>query len=79
MLIRRIIYGPSFSDDRWEKNADSIDLDKPSMLLSGKKKYHFNDSRWHHDFVFGNDSVTVEADLGRNRKILLLENGTWKI
>ena len=58
---------------------DSIDLDKPSMLLSGKKKYHFNDSRWHHDFVFGNDSVTVEADLGRNRKILLLENGTWKI
>ena len=59
--------------------TDSIDVDKSILESKGKRRYHFNDSKYHHDFVFGNDSVTVEADLGHNKKVLLLENGTWKI
>ena len=58
---------------------DSINLDKGILLGDGKLRHHFNDSKWHHDFVFGDNSVSVEATCKNNKKILLLENGTWKI
>ncbi len=58
---------------------ECINLDQSKLEEIDKKKYHFNVSKYHFDFVFGDDSVSVEADLGNNKKVLLLENGTWKI
>ena len=58
---------------------ECIDIDKEKLMKKGKKYYKFNDSRYHHDLVFGNESITVEADLGNNKKVLLLENGAWRI
>lgn len=57
---------------------ESINIPDSLLRKNGKEYYHYNDSKEHHDLVFGDKSITVEADTGSN-KILLLENGIWKI
>ena len=63
--------------------GNSIDkcIDLPESILNEGKKmdYGFYNSSHHQDLVFGDDSVTVEAETSNSGKKLLLENGRWKI
>lgn len=63
--------------------GNSIDkcIDLPESILNEGKKmdYVFYNSSHHQDLVFGDDSVTVEAETSNSGKKLLLENGRWKI
>lgn len=43
------------------------------------RKNRFNVANKHFDFVFGDDSISVEAEVSGRRKILLMEDGKWKI
>lgn len=56
-----------------------IDIPENILLQNGLNYYNFNSSEYHQDLVFGNDSITVEAKTRDKRKILLMENGLWKI
>ncbi len=58
---------------------ECVKIPKDILLQKGLKHYNFNSSSFHQDLVFGNDSITVEAKTKDKRKILLMENGTWKI
>jgi leucyl aminopeptidase (aminopeptidase T) len=40
---------------------------------------NFNVSDYHYDFVFGNDSIMVEAETEGHKKVLLMDKGIWKI
>lgn len=53
----------------------------PEYLIKekGLRYYKFNESLYHQDLIFGDDSITVEAQTRNKQKILLLENGIWKI
>ena len=53
----------------------------PEIVLSNKglTPYMVNESDFHQDLVFRNDSIIVEAGTEDKRKILLMENGSWKI
>lgn len=44
-----------------------------------KEIFDYYTSDLHTDFVFGNDSVCVEADTKDSKKVLIMENGKWKI
>lgn len=44
-----------------------------------KEIFDYYASDLHMDFVFGNDSVCVEADTKDKNKVLLMEKGKWKI
>lgn len=44
-----------------------------------KDMFDYYVSEYHCDFVFGNDSVCVEADTKDKNKVLIMENGKWKI
>ena len=39
----------------------------------------YNTSLYHMDFVFGDGSISVEAETRGKRKVLLMERGIWKI
>lgn len=58
---------------------ECIGVDKKKIEEKGARYYCYNVSRIHTDFVFGNDSVFVEAETKSKKKILLMENGKWKI
>lgn len=58
---------------------ECIKIPNDINLEKGLKHYNFNDSAYHHDVVFGDESITVEAKTKEKRKILLMENGIWKI
>ena len=58
---------------------ECIGVDKKKIEEKGARYYRYNTSREHNDFVFGNDSVFVEAETKSKKKILLMENGKWKI
>lgn len=57
---------------------ECIKIPKSILDEKGKRYYKFNDSLYHQDLIFGDDSITVEAKT-RNKKILILEKGKWKI
>lgn len=56
-----------------------IGVNKEKLDEKGARYYCYNTSKRHNDFVFGNDSVYVEAETKSKKKILLMENGKWKI
>ena len=58
---------------------ESINLSDDLISKKGLRYYRFNKSNYHQDLVFGDDSLTVEAETKNRKKILLLENGNWKI
>lgn len=55
-----------------------IDLPKELIESKGKRNYNFNESLYHQDLIFGDSTITVEAKTA-NSKVLILENGKWKI
>lgn len=59
--------------------TEAITLPKSVLEEKGLKHYNFNSSKYHQDLVFGNSSINVEAQTRDKRKILLMENGQWKI
>ena len=43
------------------------------------KQFNLNHSTWHYDFVFGDPTTQVEGTRSDGKKLLILENGKWKI
>lgn len=58
---------------------DCIGVDKEKLKEKGYRYYRYNTSNYHNDFVFGNDSISIEAELKGKKKVLLMEKGIWKI
>lgn len=57
---------------------ECIGVDEEKIKEKGARYYRYNTSQYHTDLVFGDDSITVEAEKGK-KKVLLMENGMWKI
>ena len=58
---------------------DCIGVEKAKLEEKGARYYRYNTAEDHLDLVFGNDSISVEAETKCKKKILLMENGIWKI
>lgn len=58
---------------------DCIGVDKQKIKEKGARYYRYNTSRYHTDLVFGNDSISVEAETKGKKKVLLMDKGKWKI
>lgn len=58
---------------------DCIGVDKEKIKEKGARYYRYNTSKYHTDLVFGNDSISVEAEIKGKKKILLIDKGIWKI
>jgi len=57
---------------------ECIKMSEEKLKEKGYKNYNFNDSNYHQDLIFGDQSIIVEAKT-RNKKMLILENGKWQI
>lgn len=58
---------------------DCIGVEKEKIEEKGARYYRYNTSEYHTDLVFGDDSISVEAETKGKKKVLLMEKGTWKI
>lgn len=58
---------------------DCIGVKKEKLEEKGARYYKYNTSKYHTDLVFGDDSISVEAETKCKKKVLLMENGIWKI
>ena len=58
---------------------ECIDVPDEKLNAHGKRYYRYSSSPYHTDFVFGDDSISVEAEIKGKQKVLLMENGKWKI
>ena len=58
---------------------DCVGIDKEKIKEKGAKYYRYNTSEYHTDLVFGDDSISVEAETKDKKKVLIMENGKWKI
>ena len=57
---------------------ENIKISKEVLKAKGKKHYNYNESLYHQDLIFGDDSIIVEAKT-KNKKLLLLKDGKWQI
>lgn len=57
---------------------ENINIPKEILKLKGKKHYNYNDSLYHQDLTFGDDSIIVEVKTKHKTK-LLLKDGKWQI
>lgn len=58
---------------------ECIGVEKEKLEEKGFRYYRYNTSKYHTDLVFGDDSISVEADTKCKKKVLLMEKGIWKI
>lgn len=58
---------------------ECIGVEKEKLNEKGARYYKYNTSKYHTDLVFGDDSVSVEAETKCKKKVLLMEKGIWKI
>ena len=58
---------------------ECIGIKDEQLNKNGKRYYHFSTSEYHTDYIFGDDSITVEAETKGKQKILLMDKGRWKI
>ena len=58
---------------------ECIGIDDKRLEQRGKRYYHYFSSDYHTDYVFGDDSISVEAETKGKQKILLMDKGRWKI
>ena len=58
---------------------ECIGINDEQLNKNGKRYYHFSTSEYHTDYIFGDDSITVEAETKGKQKILLMDKGRWKI
>ena len=59
--------------------SECANIDKEKIDKNGARYYHYNNSLYHTDLVFGNESITVEAETKDKKKILLMDQGRWQI
>lgn len=57
---------------------ETINIPLEILKLKGKKHFNYNESLYHQDLTFGDDSITVEAKTKHNTRILL-KDGKWQI
>ena len=69
-----IIYIPHFHFSYIDEIIEDILSEK-----KGKRYFNFFESDYHTDYVFGDDSISVEAETKGKQKILLMDKGRWKI
>lgn len=58
---------------------ECVGIEKEKIEEKGARYYRYNTSDHHADFVFGNDSISVEAETKGKKKVLIMEKGKWKI
>lgn len=58
---------------------ECIGIEKEKINKNGARHYRYNTSEYHTDLVFGNDSISVEAETKGKKRVLLMEKGIWKI
>ena len=58
---------------------ECIGVDDKRLEEKGKRYYHYFTSDYHTDYVFGDDSISVEAETKGKQKVLLMDKGRWKI
>lgn len=58
---------------------ECIGVDDKKLRKKGKKYYRYSTSDYHTDYVFGDESISVEAETKGRQKVLLMDNGQWKI
>ena len=58
---------------------DCIGIEKEKIKENGARYYRYNTSKYHTDLVFGDDSISVEAETKGKKKVLIMEKGNWKI
>ena len=56
-----------------------IGVEKEKLEEKGARYYRYNTSKYHTDLLFGDDSISVEAETKYKKKVLLMEKGIWKI
>lgn len=58
---------------------DCVGIEKEKIKEKGARYYRYNTSEYHTDLVFGDDSISVEAETKGKKKVLIMEKGNWKI
>ncbi len=58
---------------------ECINIPIETLNEKGFKYYKFNYSDYHQDLVFGDESIFVEAKTRSRKRIILMEDGKWKI
>lgn len=58
---------------------ECIGIDDKKLEERGKRYYHYFASDYHTDYVFGDDSISIEAETKGKQKVLLMDKGRWKI
>ena len=58
---------------------ECANIAKEKIDKNGARCYHYNTSLYHTDLVFGNESITVEAETKDKKKILIMDQGKWQI
>ena len=58
---------------------DCVGVDKGKIKKKGARYYRYNTSDYHTDLVFGDDSISVEAETRAKKKVLIMERGKWRI
>ncbi len=56
-----------------------INIPVEKLDEKGRRYYRYNTSKYHNDFIFGDDSIRVEAETKDKKKILLMDKGLWRI
>ena len=56
-----------------------VGIEKEKIKEKGARYYRYNTSEYHTDLVFGDDSISVEAETKGKKKVLIMEKGNWKI
>ena len=57
---------------------ECVNIPDDIINKKGLRYFRYNESSFHQDLIFGNDSINVEASTSNKQKVLLLENGLWK-
>ena len=58
---------------------DCVGIEKEKIKEKGARYYRYNTSNYHTDLVFGDDSISVEAETKGKKRVLIMEKGNWKI
>ena len=58
---------------------DCVEIEKEKIKEKGARYYRYNTSKYHTDLVFGDDSISVEAETKGKKKVLIMEKGKWRI
>lgn len=58
---------------------DCVGIEKNKIKEKGARYYRYNTSEYHTDLVFGDGSISVEAETRGKKKVLIMEKGKWQL